>query len=59
MFPNLNFDDVPGRRRMGRRPDPLEQPVHGQRHAVQTVGSHSLKIGADLRKLGVTLATET
>ena len=59
VFPNLNFDDVQDVGGWGGGPVRWYSPYSVNGTLSKLFGSHSIKIGGDLRKLGVKLATES
>ena len=59
VFPNLNFDDVQDVGGWGGGPVRWYSPYSVNGTLSKLFGSHSIKIGGDLRKIGVKLATES
>jgi trimeric autotransporter adhesin len=58
-FPSLQFDDTEDVGGWGPGPVRWKGPYAINGALTKLMGSHSLKFGADLRRLGVALATET
>ena len=58
-FPQLNFDEVEGVGGVGGGPTRWKGPYAINGALTKLAGTHSFKVGADLRRLGVATATET
>jgi hypothetical protein len=59
IFPSLNFDQVEGVGGWGPIPVRWKGPYAINGALTKLMGDHSVKIGADMRRLGVALATES
>ncbi|PYQ71035.1 MAG: hypothetical protein DMG01_26425 [Acidobacteria bacterium] len=59
IFPSLTFNEVEGVGGWGPGPIRWKGPYAINGALTKLVGNHSVKIGADFRRLGVALATET
>jgi hypothetical protein len=58
-FPQLNFDELEGVGGVGGAPTRWKGPYAINGALTKLAGTHSFKVGADLRRLGVALATES
>ncbi|MDH4063445.1 MAG: carboxypeptidase-like regulatory domain-containing protein, partial [Acidobacteriota bacterium] len=59
VFPSLTFDEVQGVGGWGGGPVQWKSPYSINGTLAKLLGSHSVKIGADFRRLGVDVATES